>query len=141
MKGDFDVEVFYGCSKESAPDGVYDDFTSQKVFESVNPVVPENKIQYFGTQKFGSAYKNYSDEAFDKVLETAVVAPLELTNGSDSAYANTNTWSYFESSMDFKGGNDTLIIPANGSTYAAAGVMVNGNINFGSGNNQQSRAG
>ena len=134
LNGNFAVEIYYGGKEGSAHIGLYDDFTSQKVFESVE--IPEDKIQYFGTKKFGSAYKDYSDEAFDKVLAAAFTSPLELTNGNDSAYANVNTWSYFESSMDFKGGNDTLIIPANGRNYAAAGVLVNGNINFGSGNNR-----
>ncbi len=136
LNGNFAIEVFYNCDTESAVKGAFDDFASQKVFESNTPLIPESNIQYFGSVKLGLEYDNYSDEAFDTVLKTAVVAPLTTTNGSDCAYANTNTWSYFESSMDFKGGNDTLIIQSNSPYYCGSGVLVNGDINFGKGNNR-----
>ena len=92
--------------------------------------------QYFGTAKFSEDwYGDYSDQWLDEALKTAVVSPLQTSDGADTAVSHAGTFSYFANGLDFGGGNDTLIVSESMYDVAAEGCWFNGDLNFGSGNN------
>ena len=141
-----------GQYEDLLENGAFAESTDEKIFVSVlpdngdngdneNPVpgggdIPAGNAQYFGTVILTGNYDNYTDKEMDDYfLRKAVVNPLQTTAGNDIAIANRDTWSYFEAGIDFGAGDDKLIVSSASSNIYISGVWVNGELNFGEGDN------